>query len=392
MDKLSLKLRDQSFLEGTIRGEKLEFEIEFHPVGDGERAGDAITARYGQYGVYEVAVVDGGTSESGAKIVEHIKEHYGPETIISHVINTHPDSDHASGLREILKNFQVQNLWMHIPWLHAQAILPYLEDKRWTAAGVEKHIRDAYPIIVEIVDLALSQGTTIYEPFEGNQIGPFTVLSPNLWVYERLLPQFRKLPDADTTALQVDNMYLGGKETELARIFKALIEAAKTWAEETYDIELLRENPKTAAENETSTVLFGQFGDNTCLLTGDAGVNALTWSHNYSASIGKSLTDVNLIQMPHHGSRSNVSPSVLDKIIGPKLPLGSALNKLGVVSVPKDDAKHPRKMVMNAFRRRGVNMFKTCGTELIWRVGLPGRRDEMAAESCGWFEQVEQYD
>ena len=42
-------------------------------------------------------VVDGGTKESGKKIVEHIKIYYGT-THVDYVVNTHPDQDPASGL------------------------------------------------------------------------------------------------------------------------------------------------------------------------------------------------------------------------------------------------------------------------------------------------------
>lgn len=53
------------------------FEIDFLPVGEGERSGDAIAFRYGLPGSYRVMVVDGGTKASGEKLVEHIRLHYG---------------------------------------------------------------------------------------------------------------------------------------------------------------------------------------------------------------------------------------------------------------------------------------------------------------------------
>ncbi len=77
----------------------MDFEIEFHPVGDASKAGDATVVRYGFNGQYQVVVIDGGTEDSGAKLVEHIKSVYGPNTVIEHAICTHPDTDHASGLR-----------------------------------------------------------------------------------------------------------------------------------------------------------------------------------------------------------------------------------------------------------------------------------------------------
>ena len=233
----------------TRREIAMDYEVEFHPVGDGEKAGDAITVRYGLNGAYEIMVIDGGTADCGASVVEKIKKHYGEDAIITHMVSTHPDADHASGLREILSNFSVMNLWVHGLWTHAGEVLPYLSDKRWTEAGLAQEIKNQYPIISEIIELANAQGTQIYEPFQGAQIGPFVVLSPTAWSYARLLAQFRKTPDVDQAALEAENMYLGVRKGGVVGMFKALVEAAANWIGETWDHELLKENPKTAAEN-----------------------------------------------------------------------------------------------------------------------------------------------
>src|ERR1700733_6097688 len=131
----------------------MDYEVEFHPVGDATKAGDAISVRYGQNGQYEVIVIDGGTSDSGAALVEHIKKHYGPDTVIKHAISTHPDTDHASGLREVLNAFRVENLWLHGIWHHAAELRPYFADKRFTDEGLAEKIREAYPIVNELIQL-----------------------------------------------------------------------------------------------------------------------------------------------------------------------------------------------------------------------------------------------
>jgi len=125
----------------------VNFEIEFHPVGDGSKAGDAITVRYGTPGSYKVIVIDGGTDDSGARIVQHVKSVYGPHTIVSDVINTHPDLDHAGGLREVLRELPVERLWVHGLWYHAAAITDLFEDSRWTADGLARKIKGEYPVI-----------------------------------------------------------------------------------------------------------------------------------------------------------------------------------------------------------------------------------------------------
>lgn len=369
----------------------MDYEVEFHPVGDATKAGDAISVRYGQNGQYEVIVIDGGTSDSGAALVEHIKTHYGPDTIIKHVISTHPDTDHASGLREVLSAFRVENLWLHGIWHHAAELRPYFVDKRFTDAGLADKIREEYPIVKELIDLAAKQGTPVYEPFQGTTIGPFTVLSPSRHAYIRLVPQFRKTPDPDAEALKQENWWLG--DVQQPGILGRLLEKALAWIDESWDVELLKEGATTAAENETSTVLYGRFGDKSVLLTGDAGVNGLWWAIDHAESSGIDLSALTLVQVPHHGSRSNVTPTVLDRLLGPKLATGTPAKRMAVVSAPKDDEKHPRKMVINAFKRRGAPVHKTQGVYFRhYSPAMPQRPNESPAIPFGWFDKVESYD
>lgn len=368
----------------------MDFEIEFHPVGDASKAGDAITLRYQIGDAYEIIAIDGGTDDCGSYLVDHIKRYYGEDAFLNHVISTHPDTDHACGLREVLRNFPVGTLWLHGVWHHAAEMLPYFSDKRWTAEGLSNAIRKEYSVIEELIELAREKNTPVYEPFQDKQIGPFTVLSPRKETYLRLVPQFRKTPVADQDALEEAEMSLGGNK---ARSWLAsLAERAASWVAEHWDVELLRENPSTAAENESSTVLLGKFGDYTILLTGDAGINALTWAQNCAERNGIDIKSPSLMQVPHHGSRSNVSPSVLNRLLGEPLPHGSANRGTAVVSAPKDDTKHPRKMVMNAFRRRGYPVQKTQGVYYRRYSGMPVRPSEREAVPFGWFDQVEQYD
>jgi hypothetical protein len=368
----------------------MDYEVDFHPVGDASKAGDAISVRYGQNGRYEVVVIDGGTEESGEALVENIKHYYGPETVVAHAISSHPDTDHASGLRPVLRQLPVRNLWIHQPWKYAPQMLPFYANKQLTADGLVKRLKSEYPIVCELIDLAEKQQTNIAEPFQGMQVGPFTVLSPSSYAYQRLVPQFRKGPEADVEALKAAGWWLG--EKQLPNLLERLIEKAATWIDETWDLELLRENAVTAAENETSTVLFADFGSGSVVLTADAGVNALLWTCGYAEKNGIDLGSAGLVQMPHHGSRSNVTPTVLNRLLGPKLGSNAETRKTAVVSCPKDDEKHPRKMVVNAFKRRGVRVFKTQGQSFRHHGGTMPSRGWVAATPFTWFDKVEAYD
>jgi len=81
----------------------MAFEIDFLPVGDGERSGDAIAMRFGEVlkpGSQTVLVIDGETKESGKALVAHVTNYYGTGTVDA-VICSHSDADHASGLTEV---------------------------------------------------------------------------------------------------------------------------------------------------------------------------------------------------------------------------------------------------------------------------------------------------
>jgi len=373
----------------------MDFEVEFHPVGDSSKAGDAIVARYGINGQYEVVIVDGGTEESGAALVEHVKSVYGVKTIIKHVVSTHPDMDHASGLRTVLKELPVENLWIHGLWHHANDILAFFEDKRWTIDGLQKAIRGEYPVVDELITIAIGRKIRISEPLVGSMIGAFRVLSPTRYVYDRLVPQFRRTPAADVDLLGHQNMYLGEsmKQSMFSLALGKVLEKTVAWVDEAWGFELLKEGGITAAENETSVVLWGDFGTSKVLLTGDAGANALAWSCDHAASLGIDIQTAELVQVPHHGSRRNVSPSILDRVLGPRLPSGSMEKRKGIVSAPKDDANHPRKMVLNAFLRRGTGVRSTQGQQYRFHSGtMPSRANEVAAVPFGFFNKVEAYD
>ena len=51
----------------------------------------------------------------------------GAVPIVRDLVITHPDIDHSSGARVVLEKADVRRIWTHVPWWHAEAILPYLQ-------------------------------------------------------------------------------------------------------------------------------------------------------------------------------------------------------------------------------------------------------------------------
>jgi beta-lactamase superfamily II metal-dependent hydrolase len=372
----------------------MKCEVEFLPVGEASKAGDAIVVRYGEPNAYELMVVDGGTIDSGKLLVEHVRTEFGNDSVISHLVLTHADGDHASGLREILSELSVRNLWLHVPWLSAAGARPYFADKTWTTDGLAQTIREEYDLIAEILEIAWEKKTVnIYQPFAGVAIGPFRVLSPGKQIYELLLPQFDCTPDPDQAAIEAAGLWIGKPPNLLAKIFEKVVAKAQTWVTETWDNERLKDGGVTSASNESSVVLYGDFGaGRRVLLTGDAGVWGLTLAAHQAELTGLPLQDFMFAQVPHHGSRRNVGPTILNRLFGPIQQEGNASRFSAFVSAPKNDDTHPRKMVLNAFTRRGGRIVATQGAKKVFWGGFPARAGYRAVQAMPFAAQVEDYD
>lgn len=361
------------------------YEIDFLPVGNGERSGDAICMRYGTPGNYKVLVYDGGTKESGAKLVEHIRQHYGT-THVDYVVCSHPDGDHASGLSVVLESLTVGELWMHRPWKYSADISHYFQDGRITDASLAERLKDKMAAAHALEKLALGKGIPLNEPFRGARIGAFHVMSPDTdWYVHTLIPDFAKSPEkkqaSDFSESLFKSLYASAKD--------AVAGIAENWGFET-----LREDVSTSAENESSVVLFGVVADRGILLTGDAGVQALSATATYAESNGVSLPEkLKFAQVPHHGSRNNVSPSVLDRLIGPKTysPVSDA-KLTAYVSAAIGSETHPRKMVVNGFLRRGASVMVTKGQPIRHHHNMGARSGWGALPSLPFFEEVESWD
>lgn len=371
----------------------MKCEIEFLPVGSGSKPGDAIVIRYGEPNSYELMIVDGGTLECGDELVKHVQSYF-PGHTVTHVVLTHPDADHASGLRTVLENLIVFNLWMHVPWIHAASAMPYFENKNWTPPGLSENIRKEYDIISDIYEVANAHRVQIFEPFAGSVIGPFTVLSPHRIVYDLLLPQFKRTPAPDQVAIKAQGFWIDEQKPPL--LFGALFERAvvkvQKWIPENWATERLRDGGVTSATNETSVVLYGAFEQGPVLLTGDAGNWGLTLAAHYAEQSQLPLRQFSFIQVPHHGSRRNVGPTILNRLVGPIQPQGTESRFNAFISAPRDDDTHPRKMVVNAFIRRGGTVVATQGLNKIYYGGFPPRPSYVDAQRLNLASQVEDYD
>jgi hypothetical protein len=250
---------------------------------------------------------------------------------------------------------------------------------------VARRLRADYDVIADIEAIANGRGIEIERPLSPKGIGPFRILSPSEGLYLALIPQFDRGPDPDQSALEEAGVWIGRSRKRSNR--------AVNWTSETWESEHLRDGEATSAINESSVVLYGDFGDSQrVLLTADAGAWALYHSAGVAKELGLPMRSFSVIQVPHHGSRSNVGPSILNELIGPILRRGAPSTYSAYLSAPKEDDTHPRQIVLNAFIRRGGRVFATQGIAKCYTVGYNLKAGYDPATPISFQSKVEEYD
>jgi beta-lactamase superfamily II metal-dependent hydrolase len=357
----------------------MPYQIDFFPVGDGEHSGDAIALRFGDFSdpmQTQVVVIDGGFQSSGEALVKHITEVYGT-TYVDVVVSTHPDRDHSSGLSVVLEGLKVGQLWMHKPWEHTQDIAKMFKDGRVTDMGVAEGIRKSLEDVRYLETLATRKDIPIVEPFTGvtDSTKSLVVLGPSVTFYESLLPDFRCTPTPKYESLL--KMLAHGAGNVVAKVAEAI------------GVETLTEPEGTHAENNSSVILLLMVGEHCILFTADTGVPALNEAAARLESVGFDFNKFRIVQIPHHGSKHNVGPQILDRLLGPKRGVDVVVRR-AVVSVSPDahTKGHPSRRVVNAFRRRGARPQGTLGKVLMFESGAP-RAGWTSAPDVPFYDEVE---
>ena len=368
------------------------YEVDFLPVGNGEKSGDAIAVRFGDLHSRNrrdqfVMVIDGGTKESGQTLVDHIAKYYGT-TYIDLVVNTHPDGDHASGLTIVLEQSEVGGLVMHKPWEHSERICHMFNDGRITAGGLSARLKAALENARELERIAERKGIPITEPFAGSEMqtcgGILTVLGPTQQYYEALLSDFRSAPEKKEAY------------SLAANLLKTLQEGAVAVAQrvrESFGVETLEEpdDDATSAENNSSAILLLRVDGCQMLFTGDAGVPALERADDWAEGSWNHLVrNAASARFPTTAAVGTSAPRFWTVSWDRKRNF-DVPDKVAFVSASKDAPKHPSRRVTNAYRRRGARVITTEGAA-IWHhsADAPYRADYSAANPLPLYTEVEE--
>lgn len=339
------------------------YEIDYLAVGEETRTGDAIALRFTRPDTSElvVVIIDGGFAETGQKMVDHVRMYYG--NIVDLVVCTHPDGDHINGLSTVLEQLTVRRLLIHRPALHG--------------FGGDEHNSNSRAV-EDLVTLAESRGVTVDDQYYAGTTyfgGALAVVGPTENFYKEQLAQQSRL--AESVLAKIANA---------ATVFaSASARALRSLFSDPGEHTSLTDNGGTTPRNNSSIVLDLLVDGERALFTGDAGVPALEASADQIAALGRTAVGLAVFDVPHHGSRHNLTSALLDQLLGPIAPFrrGNAIASVGAKA-----SEHPRWEVANAIKRRGYPVFCTRGQNL-WHhtTDAPPRWNYSGSvEEVGWLE------
>jgi beta-lactamase superfamily II metal-dependent hydrolase len=359
----------------------MDYEIDVLAVGEESKGGDAIALRYGNLAgsraEQTVMVIDGGYGDTGHDLIDHIRMRYDTNRV-DIVLSTHLDRDHISGLEPVLEEMEVGRLLMHQPWRHASR-LTEARASRFRTLPTGQRLQESLRGASDLETIAARRGVKIIEPFAGLETtdGIFRILGPTEPYYAKLLEEIQGA---------------GGLREAARELMASVVEKARSMlVRETLEHETLRDDGVTSPQNNTSVISLLTIDDKKFLFTADAGIPALEQVVGRLEAEGFQAGELIFVQVPHHGSRRNVGPSVLDRLLGPK---GQAsCHFTAYVSAPRKNPenKHPAKKTENAFTRRGYAVYRTQGRSLLRRSpNAPTRSDYSTVTPVAFHDYVDE--
>lgn len=339
-------------------------EVEFLPIGEKTDTGDAILVRFTEAvtGATRVVLIDGGFKDSADDIVDHIRTYYRTSRI-DLAVCTHPDEDHINGLFGVLEQAEVVQLLIHRP-----------RDHGYTSDDVAAEKVDS------LIALARAQGTEVITNAYAGHAFFFDALRIAGPSEEFYISQLAAQSSQATT--------LAAKARTAFHSAVNAIRAALTPRTTDPGEGELSDHGGTTPRNDSSIIIDVQVDGYRVLLTGDAGAPALEQAAGYLESSGRSNLGLpDLFHIPHHGSRHNLTTSVMDRLAGSVV--GATEARAAFASVGAEAEDFPRAEVSNAFTRRGYTVHPTRGRKIWWHRGAQPRPTWVPLEPLPWLEPDE---
>jgi beta-lactamase superfamily II metal-dependent hydrolase len=307
----------------------MKYEYEILNVNDA----DVIFIRHYVGNKPYVILIDAGNIGDWEKIKNHLIDYYGTTTI-DLAVCTHPDNDHIGGFFGLLDDDEItiSEFWLIDP-AHCldENDIKYYRTKESATNAVRQIFNKPNDSTTNLINILLEQNIDTYTVIAGykHSILPITVVAPTTKYYSEVVKNMvedygcaKVYEEADTT--QYD-------EAE-----QLSVDTAKSSIDNCDD--------DTSPYNQSSIVLlYEPENGKKILFTGDATCASLVqMTKDYPE-----ITDIDLLKVPHHGSKHNLSSAIID-ILKPKTSYISA----------KGTRKHPSVAIVNYLSKYG-NVYST---------------------------------
>lgn len=273
-------------------------------------------------------LIDGGNKKDSDDILLFLRTRDAMR--IDHLVCSHPHDDHAGGLVDIVSDsdIYVGTAWVHLPEQHVDK--RKLERALYNTYDLKKSqsMIKSLKTSNDLIDAIYARRIPYAEPFQGQEIGFLTVCGPTEDYYELLLDQFTDIDNIK----KMDALY---NVYETTAALEDLVKSASSG--------VLSDIPITSPENNSSVILATSYKNRKFLFTADAGADALKKAIDIY-----DLGNCKWMQLPHHGSRRNITQDLIEHF-SPDVAFVSAIG----------DKKHPNKAVVNAIKKEGTKVYST---------------------------------
>jgi len=264
--------------------------------------GDALWLEYGAKGRHRV-LIDGGPRSKETEVM--IRQLLADDpSAVELVIVTHIDADHITGLLEIFRDLETPlepgdvwfNAWRHLPddLLGAQQgeeMSAAIERRglAWNAAfdGAAVVVPEEGPL--PVVELPGGLRLTVLSPTRAE----LAALRP---VWQREVEKAGLVPGTPPEPPEAPDL-LGDSSLDLAELAERPFQKDRS------------------AANGASIAVVAELGDRSMLLTGDAHAWVLTTQlQRLAVERGETRLALDVVKVPHHGSRRNVSRALVEAV------------------------------------------------------------------------------
>jgi beta-lactamase superfamily II metal-dependent hydrolase len=307
----------------------MKYEYEVLKVNDA----DVIFIRHYVDNIPYIVLIDAGNVNDWQKIKDHLKKYYGTTTI-DLAVCTHSDNDHIGGFFGLLDDDEVTILefWLIDPAHYLdENDIKYYRTKESATNAVRQIFNKPNDNSQNLIDILEEQSIDFISVISGyeHEVLPLKVVAPSDDYYGEIVKNMvedygcaKVYEEADTT--QYDDAE------------QMSVDSAKSSIDNC--------NDDTSPYNQSSIVILYEPEINKKILfTGDATCTSLIqMTKDYPE-----IADIDLLKVPHHGSKHNLSSAIID-ILNPKTSYISA----------KGTRKHPSVAIVNYLSKYG-NVYST---------------------------------